>query len=202
MNLEKMDKLFPKIIDPLLLLDAYRSGFFPMADPDTGKIHWFSPDPRAIFPIYSLKPSHSTRQILKKNIFEIKFDTNFEKVILECANRPDSWINEVIINSYINLHWMGFAHSVEAYIDGKLVGGLYGVSINAAFFGESMFSRVSNASKVAFYHLVEHLKAKNFILLDSQFINPHTQMLGAIEIPRQQYLKVLKFAVSQTSVKF
>mgnify|MGYP001125021502 CR=1 FL=1 len=197
-----MDRRNPELIDPQLLLDAYRSGFFPMADPETGKIHWFSPDPRAIFPIYSLKPSHSTRQILKKNIFEVRFDTNFEKVILECANRPDSWINEVIINSYINLYRLGFAHSVEAYIDGKLVGGLYGVSICAAFFGESMFSKVSNASKVAFYHLIEHLKSKNFVLLDSQFINPHTQMLGAIEIPRSQYLKILKFAISQHLISF
>lgn len=191
-----------KIIEPQLLIDAYCSGFFPMADPETGRIHWYSPDPRAIFPIYSIKPSHSMRQILKKNIFKTKIDTNFEKVILECANRPDSWINDIIINSYINLFKLGYAHSVETYLDDELVGGLYGVSINAAFFGESMFSKVSNASKVAFYHLIEHLKQKNFILLDSQFINPHTKMLGAIEIPRSQYLKILKFAISQYSINF
>ncbi len=191
-----------KIIEPQLLIDAYCSGFFPMADPEAGRIHWYSPDPRAIFPIYSIKPSHSMRQILKKNIFKTKIDTNFEKVILECANRPDSWINDIIINSYINLFKLGYAHSVETYLDDELVGGLYGVSINAAFFGESMFSKVSNASKVAFYHLIEHLKQKNFILLDSQFINPHTKMLGAIEIPRSQYLKILKFAISQYSINF
>lgn len=191
-----------RIIEPQLLIDAYCSGFFPMADPETGRIHWYSPDPRAIFPIYSIKPSHSMRQILKKNIFKTKIDTNFEKVILECANRPDSWINDIIINSYINLFKLGYAHSVETYLDDELVGGLYGVSINSAFFGESMFSKVSNASKVAFYHLIEHLKQKNFILLDSQFINPHTKMLGAIEIPRSQYLKILKFAISQYSINF
>lgn len=191
-----------KIIEPQLLIDAYCSGFFPMADPETGRIHWYSPDPRAIFPIYSIKPSHSMRQILKKNIFRTKIDTNFEKVILECANRPDSWINDIIINSYLNLFKLGYAHSVETYLDDELVGGLYGVSIKAAFFGESMFSKVSNASKVAFYNLIEHLKQKNLILLDSQFINPHTKMLGAIEIPRSQYLKILKFAISQYSINF
>ncbi len=191
-----------RIIEPQLLIDAYCNGFFPMADPNTGRIHWYSPDPRAIFPIYSIKPSHSMRQILKKAIFTTKIDTNFVKVILECANRPDSWINDIIINSYINLFRLGYAHSVETYIEDELVGGLYGVSINAAFFGESMFSKVSNASKVAFYHLIEHLKRKNFILLDSQFINPHTKMLGAIEIPRSQYLKILKYAISQNSISF
>lgn len=119
-----------------------------------------------------------------------------------CANRPDTWINDVLINSYINLHHLGYAHSVETFKDGLLVGGLYGVAIGAAFFGESMFSLVSNASKVAFYHLIEHLKARNFILLDSQFINEHTKMLGAIEIPRYQYIKILKHAVKQKDVTF
>ncbi|MGB9771049.1 MAG: leucyl/phenylalanyl-tRNA--protein transferase [Candidatus Kapaibacteriota bacterium] len=191
-----------KIISPQLLLEAYQNGFFPMADPDSGEIEWFFPFVRAIFPIYSITPSHSMRRILKKNIFEVRINTSFEKVIMACANRPDTWINDVIINSYINLHKLGYAHSFETFKDGKLVGGLYGVSIGAAFFGESMFSLVSNASKVAFYHLVEHLKAKNFVLLDSQFINEHTKMLGAIEIPRNQYLKILKYAISRTDVSF
>lgn len=197
-----MDRRSIDIISPQILLEAYCNGFFPMADPETGEIEWYSPNPRAIFPIYNIKPSHSTRQILKKKIFEVKFDTCFESVILGCANRPDSWINDVIINSYILLHKLGYAHSVETFKDGELVGGLYGVSIGAAFFGESMFSRVSNASKVAFYHLIEHLKAKNFVLLDSQFINEHTKLLGAIEIPRHQYLKLLKFAISKKEVCF
>lgn len=191
-----------KIIPPQLLIDAYKNGFFPMADPDTGEIEWYSPNPRAIFPIYQIKPSHSTKKILKRAIFEVQFDTCFECVIIGCSNRPDSWINDVIINSYINLHKLGFAHSVETYKDGKLVGGLYGVAIGGAFFGESMFSLISNASKVAFYHLIEHLKKKGFVLLDSQFINEHTKLLGAIEIPMYQYLKILKHAVSLTNVKF
>ncbi|MFN3270273.1 MAG: leucyl/phenylalanyl-tRNA--protein transferase, partial [Candidatus Kapaibacteriota bacterium] len=170
--------------------------------PETGEIEWFSPLRRAIFPIYSIKPSHSMKQILKKKIFEVRIDTCFENVIMGCANRPDTWINDVLINSYINLHHLGYAHSVETFKDGLLVGGLYGVAIGAAFFGESMFSLVSNASKVAFYHLIEHLKARNFILLDSQFINEHTKMLGAIEIPRYQYIKILKHAVKQKDVTF
>ncbi|MCX7909559.1 MAG: leucyl/phenylalanyl-tRNA--protein transferase [Ignavibacteria bacterium] len=191
-----------KIISPQLLLEAYSEGFFPMANSETGEIEWYSPNPRAIFPLHHIKPSHSTKQILKKKLFEVKFDTCFERVILGCANRPDSWINDVIINSYINLHHLGYAHSVETFKDGELVGGLYGVAIGAAFFGESMFSKVSNASKVAFYYLVERLKEKGFVLLDSQFINPHTKMLGAIEISRNQYLKILKFAIYKTDVKF
>lgn len=197
-----MERKYSKIISPQILIDAYVNGWFPMADPDTGEIEWFSPLRRAIFPIYSIKPSHSMKQILKKKIFEVRIDTCFENVIMGCANRPDTWINDVLINSYINLHHLGYAHSVETYKDGQLVGGLYGVAIGAAFFGESMFSLVSNASKVAFYHLIEHLKARNFILLDSQFINEHTKMLGAIEIPRYQYIKILKHAVKQKDVTF
>ncbi|MFN3781259.1 MAG: leucyl/phenylalanyl-tRNA--protein transferase [Candidatus Kapaibacteriota bacterium] len=197
-----MNRQKTRIIPPQLLIDAYKNGFFPMADPDTNEIEWYSPNPRAIFPIEKIKPSHSTKKILKKGIFEVRFDTCFERVIIECSNRPDSWINDVIINSYINLHNLGFAHSVESFQDGKLVGGLYGVAIGAAFFGESMFSLVSNASKVAFYHLIEHLKKKGFVLLDSQFINKHTKLLGAIEIPRTQYLKILKYAVSLSEITF
>ncbi len=191
-----------EIIEANVLISAYSSGFFPMADSPNGPIHWFSPDPRAIISIHTIKPPRSVRQLIKKGIFEIRKDSNFEQVIMLCANRPDTWINDTIINSYINLHSLGYAHSVETYQDGALVGGLYGVVIGAAFFGESMFSIVSNASKVAFYHLVEHLKGREFLLLDSQFINPHTQMLGAIEISRSQYLKILKIAIEKNNVSF
>ncbi|MCX7880389.1 MAG: leucyl/phenylalanyl-tRNA--protein transferase [Ignavibacteria bacterium] len=191
-----------KLLSPEVLIFAYSNSFFPMANSLTGKIEWYSPDPRAIFPLYDLKPSHSTKQILKKKIFEVRFDTCFEDVIRNCANRIDSWINDILIDSYINLFHLGFAHSVETFLDGDLVGGLYGVSIGAAFFGESMFSFVSNASKVAFYHLVEHLKSRGFILLDSQFINEHTRLLGAIEIPRRKYLEILKLAISLRNVRF
>ncbi len=197
-----MQKKESEIIEADVLLAAYSNGFFPMADSATGPVHWYSPDPRAIIPIYSVKPPHSVRQLLKKGVFEIRKDYNFEQVIMQCARRPDTWINNTIVNSYINLYRLGYAHSVETYQDGKLVGGLYGVAIGAAFFGESMFSLVSNASKVAFYHLVEHLKENGFVLLDSQFINPHTRMLGAIEIPRLQYLKILKIALEKKDVSF
>ncbi len=190
------------IIPPDLLIAAYSNGFFPMADGADGEIHWYSPDPRAIFPIYQIKPSHSMRKLLKKNIFEVKFDTAFDEVIRQCANREETWISHTMIVSYSLLHKLGYAHSVETYLDCELVGGLYGVSIGRAFFGESMFSKVSNASKVAFYHLVEHLKSKGFILLDSQFINKHTRSLGAIEIPRSQYLRILKTAISKQEIDF
>lgn len=191
-----------EIIEANVLILAYSNGFFPMANSTNGHIHWYSPDPRAIIPIDSVKPPHSVRQLLKKGVFEIRKDHNFEQVVMQCADRPYSWINDTIINSYINLHRLGYAHSVETYQNGILVGGLYGVTIGAAFFGESMFSVVSNASKVAFYHLVEHLNEKGFVLLDSQFINPHTKMLGAIEIPRTQYLKILKIALEKKNVGF
>ncbi len=129
-----MERKYSKIISPQILIDAYVNGCFPMADPETGEIEWFSPLRRAIFPIYSIKPSHSMKQILKKKIFEVRIDTCFENVIMGCANRPDTWINDVLINSYINLHHLGYAHSVETFKDGLLVGGLYGVAIGAAFF--------------------------------------------------------------------
>lgn len=191
-----------EIIDPDFLLYAYSTGYFPMADSRTGPIHWYSPDPRAVFILNEIKPHRTVRQLIRRKVFDIRFDYDFKKTILECANREDTWISDLIINSYINLHYCGYAHSVEAYQDDNLVGGLYGVALGGIFFGESMFSRVSNASKVAFYYLVEHLKNRNFILIDSQFINSHTANLGAIEIPRDTYLKILKVAVEMKEVSF
>lgn len=191
-----------EIIDPDFLLYAYSNGFFPMADSRTGPIHWYSPDPRAVFIISEIKPPRTVRQLIRRKTFEIRFDFDFQKTISECANREDTWISDTIINSYINLHYLGYAHSVEAYQNQELVGGLYGIALGGIFFGESMFSKVSNASKVAFYYLIEHLRNRNFILIDSQFINPHTQSLGAIEIPRDTYLKILKVALEMKDVHF
>jgi leucyl/phenylalanyl-tRNA--protein transferase len=179
--------------DPLLI--AYRTGYFPMADPKSGVISWYSPDPRAIIPLESFHIPHSLRKLIKQGIFEIRFNTAFEMVIRGCADRGDTWISPEIIRAYTSLNSLGHAHSVEAWQRGDLVGGLYGVSIGGAFFGESMFSYVPNASKVALVHLVKRLLERHFLLLDSQIINEHMKQFGAIEIPRSEYLAVLSKAV-------
>lgn len=175
------------------------NGIFPMADTD-GTLYWYSPDPRAIIPIETYKSSKSLRPIINKNIFEIRIDTDFEGVMRGCSmprrDSDETWISEEIIEAYTDLYKMGMAHSVEAYLDSKLVGGLYGVAIGAAFFGESMFHLEPNASKVAFHYLIETLRKQNFQLLDTQFINDNVARFGAIEIPKGQYLNLLKKAIS------
>lgn len=186
-----------KYIDSEFLLNAYCNGYFPMADGREGEIHWFSPVKRGIIPLNGLKISRSLRQTLKKNIFEIRINTDFEGVIRRCADRKDVWISETIIESYLRLHRKGFAHSVESWCEGELVGGLYGVAINGAFFGESMFSRKSDASKVALVHLVERLNARGYTLLDTQYLNSHLATLGCIEITKQEYFALLHTALHQ-----
>ena len=180
------------------LIYGYINGIFPMADAD-GTLYWYAPDPRAIIPIDTYKPAKSLRPILNKNLFEIRINTNFEQVMRYCAvprSADDSvWISDEIIEAYTELHRVGLAHSVETYIDNELVGGLYGVALGAAFFGESMFYHVSNASKVAFHHLILILREQRFTLLDTQFINDNVRRYGAIEIPKADYLKLLKAAI-------
>lgn len=184
------------------LIYAYASGVFPMADAATGEINWYRPDPRAIIPIDSYQPSRSLKPILNKGIFEIKVDQQFRRVMEFCAEpRPyelETWISKELIDVYTELHRMGFAHSVEAYVEGELVGGLYGVHIGAAFFGESMFTRASNASKVCFHYLIELLRKNNFELLDSQFMNDNVKRYGAIEISRTAYEKRLSKAINRS----
>ncbi|NND71348.1 MAG: leucyl/phenylalanyl-tRNA--protein transferase [Rhodothermales bacterium] len=186
-------------LPPSLLLDAYSQGLFPMADEESSEIYWFSPDPRAIIPLDGLKISRSLRAVLSGNKFETTFDRAFEAVIEACSDRTSTWISDEISAAYIKLHKLGYAHSVECWHDGNLAGGLYGVSIGGAFFGESMFHRVSNASKVALVALVEYLNDHDFQMLDIQFLTPHLETLGAIEIPRPRYLKMLKSAVYNES---
>lgn len=185
------------IIPPDLLLAAYTHGYFPMADPDDQKIYWYSPDPRAIIPLNEFKISRSLKQVIKKRIFEIRINVEFENVIEACADRKETWISQEIIKSYVNLHKLGYAHSVETWYKDKLVGGLYGVALGSAFFGESMFSRMKNASKVALVALVDILRKNNFILLDTQYITPHLKRFGAIEIDREEYLKILNDAIKK-----
>jgi leucyl/phenylalanyl-tRNA---protein transferase len=173
------------------LIYAYASGVFPMADAETGDINWYRPDPRAIIPIETYQPGRSLKPILNKGIFEIRVDQQFRRVMEICAEprpyEPETWISTEIIDVYTALHQMGLAHSVEAYLEGELVGGLYGVHLGAAFFGESMFTRASNASKVCFHHLISILRKNQFELLDSQFMNDNVQRYGAIEISRSVY---------------
>jgi leucyl/phenylalanyl-tRNA---protein transferase len=182
------------MIEAELLLQGYRLGVFPMAMEDDS-IAWFSPDPRAIMPLESFHVPHDLRRLARKDVFEIKIDNSFGEVIRGCAKRKDTWINREIIESYEQLYDLGYAHSVEAWSKNKLAGGLYGVTVGGAFFGESMFHRVRDASKIALVGLVDHLRTRKFALLDTQWLTPHLQQFGAIEIPRSQYLKMLRRAV-------
>ena len=182
------------MIEADLLLQGYRLGVFPMAMEDDS-IAWFSPDPRGIIPLETFHLPHGLRRVWRDQLFEIKIDSQFGEVIRGCAKREDTWINGEILESYDRLHQLGYAHSVEAWSDGKLVGGLYGVAIGGAFFGESMFHRVTNASKIALAALVEHLRTQKFALLDTQWLTPHLAQFGAIEISRTNYLKRLQAAV-------
>lgn len=181
------------------LIYGYINGIFPMADAD-GSLYWYSPDPRAIIPIDSYRPSKSLRPVLNKSVFEIQVNQNFEGVMRQCAapriQEEGTWISEDIIRAYTRLHELGMAHSIETYQDGKLVGGLYGVAIGAAFFGESMFHHVSNASKVAFHVLIGILRERNFKLLDTQFINDNVRRFGAIEISKAEYMSRLRQSIA------
>lgn len=183
-------------LDPAALLYGYANGVFPMAESKNDpNVFWVKPKMRGILPLESLHISHSMRRFLKKNPFEIRFDCNFEATVKACADREETWINKTIFDAYVTLFQNKCAHSVECYENGKLAGGLYGVSLKSAFFGESMFSRRTNASKTALFHLVEHLKNGGFTLLDTQFLTPHLASMGGIEIPQEDYLILLRAAL-------
>jgi leucyl/phenylalanyl-tRNA---protein transferase len=188
---------FRAVISADLLLHAYRNGVFPMAI-DKGEIGWFSPDPRALIPLDDrFHVPHGLKRTLKKGEFEVRIDSAFQDVIAGCAQRKETWINPVITESYLNLHRMGLAHSVETWLGNRLVGGLYGVSVGGAFFGESMFHEVTDASKVALHALVQRLRARGFTLLDTQWTTPHLAKFGAYEVPRRVYLERLKAAIER-----
>jgi len=187
-------------IDPEFLLHAYASGVFPMAM-DDGEIGWFSPDPRGIIPLDTFKPPHGMKRVIENPPFEIRIDTAFEDVMRGCADRDETWINESIIDTYSNLASRGYAHSVEAWEGDELVGGLYGVSMGAAFFGESMFSRRSEASKLCLVALVARMRERDFKLLDTQWTNPHLEKFGAIDIPKSEYMEQLSIAID-SGVRF
>ncbi len=184
-----------------LLVSAYTSGWFPMAV-DDGEIRWYSPDPRGIIPLESFRVPSRLGRVIRAGTFQIELNRAFDAVIRACAETdrrdgdPGTWIDREIIDSYVELHRLGFAHSVEAWQDGRLVGGLYGVALGGAFFGESMFHSKTDASKVALAALVEHLRARGFLLLDIQWVTPHLEQFGAVEIPRPTYLEILEEAIA------
>ena len=184
-------------ITPEQLLAAYASGYFPMADAaDSQELSWYSPDPRAILPLDSFHIPHSLAKFMRKTPYEWRINSAFPEVIRRCADRPETWMNAEIITLYEALWRMGYAMSVESWLNGELVGGLYGVKMGKAFFGESMFSNQPNASKTALVKLVDWLKAQGFTLLDAQFSNNHLKQFGICEIAREEYLQKLRVALS------
>lgn len=179
-----------------LLLQAYAAGVFPMADGANSKeIFWVDPKERGIIPLGALHVSKSLRKTVKRDDYQVRLNTRFIEVVRACADREDTWINAEILSLYHDLYQSGYAHSVEVWKDGALCGGLYGVSIGGAFFGESMFSNHRDASKIALVHLVARLMSGGFSLLDTQFLTPHLKTMGGIEISRAQYRSRLEAAL-------
>ena len=184
-------------LTPALLLQAYRVGVFPMSEGrNDPEVFWVDPKWRGVFPLDGFRISRSLRRRMRRDDYQISFDTDFSAVVAGCADRNETWINDTIFDLYQQLHLGGQAHSVEVWQDGKLVGGVYGVVIGGAFFGESMFSRATDASKLALAYLVDRLRMGGFVLFDTQFITPHLASLGAVEIPRSDYQKLLRAALT------
>jgi leucyl/phenylalanyl-tRNA--protein transferase len=183
-------------LDPRLLLQGYATGIFPMADSrDADELFWVEPRNRAVIPLDRFRLSRSLRRTLRSGRYTVTRDTNFQSVITACADREETWINAELEHAMLALHGSGHAHSVEVWSGDVLVGGLYGVKLGRAFFGESMFSRMPDASKVALAWLVARLKVGNFTLLDCQFMTEHLASLGAVSVPRETYVALLSAAL-------
>lgn len=194
-------------ITPQLLLKAYSCGLFPMAESaDDPAIFWVEPEVRGIIPLDDFHVSRSLAKTIRRRPFDVRVDTAFPAVLDGCAEpapgRKSTWINRTIRELYIELHRLGHAHSVEAWAEGELVGGLYGVSLGAAFFGESMFSRRTDASKICLVHLVEQLRSRGYDLLDTQFTTEHLKRFGAVDVPRATYDKLLAGAMQSRNLTF
>jgi len=194
-------------ITPEILLRAYASGLFPMAESaDDLDLFWVEPEFRGIIPLDQFHVPRRLQRTIRKQPFDIRFNTAFEQVMRGCAeatpDRPNTWINATIRELYGSLHRLGHAHSVEAWLNDKLVGGLYGVSLRQAFFGESMFSRATDASKICLVYLVERLQARGFALLDTQFTTDHLKTFGAIDIPKERYEVILDNAMQGGNIPF
>ncbi len=188
-----------------LLLKAYASGVFPMAESATDpEVFWVRPQSRGVVPLDAFHMPKSLRKTIRRALFEVRINIDFAGVIDACAEqrevRPSTWINAPIREAYVELHRIGHSHSVEAWRDGTMVGGLYGVTMGAAFFGESMFSNETDASKVCLAHLVERLRERGFLLLDTQFTTEHLKRFGAIDVPRRKYEKMLAEALKHTAI--
>jgi leucyl/phenylalanyl-tRNA---protein transferase len=194
-----------QVLTSELLLCAYASGLFPMAnDRHDPTIHWIEPRRRGVLPLDEFHVPKSLRKLIRRNRFEIRTDRDFRQVITACAasrpERPRTWLNDELIELYCELHELGYTHSVESWLDGRLVGGVYGVSLGAAFFGESMFSHERDASKVALVSLVERLRAGGYRLLDTQFVTDHLRQFGATELSRAAYRAKLREALEVPAV--
>ncbi|MBB4273967.1 leucyl/phenylalanyl-tRNA--protein transferase [Rhizobium mongolense] len=194
-------------ITPEILLRAYSIGLFPMAESaDDPEIFWVEPELRGVLPLDNFHVSKSLAKTIRRQPFDIRFDHDFDAVIAACAeatsDRPSTWINHTIRSLYSTLHRMGHAHSVEAWHDDQLVGGLYGVSLGSAFFGESMFSRRTDASKICLVHLVARLSDRDFTLLDTQFTTEHLKTFGAIDVPKDDYAVMLAAAMDSPHLTF
>lgn len=188
------------VITPEILLNAYAAGVFPMAESrDAGTLHWMRPARRGVFDLDRFHISRSLSKRILQGGFEVAVNRDFAGTVAACAARPSTWINAEIFDLYQQLHAMGHAHSLEVYRDNALIGGVYGVALGGAFFGESMFSRQTDASKIALAYLVHRLRAGGFVLFDTQYLTPHLASLGAIEISRAQYESRLALALPQTA---
>jgi leucyl/phenylalanyl-tRNA--protein transferase len=188
----------PIRLDPETLLTAYAQGVFPMADRD-GVVRWYTADPRGVLPLDAFHVPQTLAQTVRQKKFDVRVNRDFESTIRGCmaGRRDGSWISEELIRAYCRLNEMGFAHSVESWRDDKLVGGLYGVSLGGAFFGESMFYRERDASKVALVHLVERLKSRGYELLDTQASTNHLRRFGCVDVPARDYVRQLKAALKK-----
>lgn len=192
----------PVRLTPELLLRAYAMGIFPMADSrDSPDLHWMDPSMRGVFPIEGFHISRSLARRIRRADYRATVDTAFPQVMRACADRPETWINAEIFDLCCTLHERGFAHSQEIWQGERLIGGVYGIALGTAFFGESMFSRAVDGSKLALAHLIARLRAGGFTLFDTQYLTPHLASLGAVEIPRASYRRQLEKAL-QSSARF
>lgn len=182
-------------LDIKTLLHAYCNGYFPMPDPTTEEIRWYHPEPRAVLPLNEMHISRSLKRAIRRGGYEVTFNKSFLGVMQGCADRKDTWINQEFLRAYGELHRLGLAHSVEISHGDALSGGLYGVAIGGAFFAESKFHRVTDASKLALFHLVQQLKADGFHLLEVQFMTPHLRSLGVVEVSGDAYREQLAHAL-------
>lgn len=186
-------------LTPYLIREAYGQGAFPMADEDTGDIEWYVPFRRAVFPLSGIHVSRSLARVIKSETYEIRFDTAFEQVMRLCLRPRHNWISEDMIRVYTVIHSEGWAHSAEAWHEGELVGGVYGIAIGSCFCAESMFHRMTNASKVALHALVEKCRKMGFTIFDAQVMNPHLASLGAYEVPNRAYVHQLTDALQNST---